>query len=122
MNQHVASLQLLGETSLTAGQMDLLNTIRCSGETLLILITDILDFSRIEANKMVLSSFQTHTHIRLGHFCPRRAIFAHSLLEFWAKLSRASSNSNTQCKSGRIVSTAMSPVAGSALESDNCMQ
>lgn len=55
LNTHMRSVQLLAEENLTATQRDLVNTIRCSGETLLILITDILDFSRIEANKMVLS-------------------------------------------------------------------
>ena len=48
------------ETILTPAQWDLMNTIRCSGETLLTLITDILDFSRIEADKMVLSPSEFH--------------------------------------------------------------
>lgn len=48
------------ETVLTPAQWDLMNTIRCSGETLLTLITDILDFSRIEADKMVLSPSEFH--------------------------------------------------------------
>ena len=48
------------ETVLSSAQWDLMNTIRCSGETLLTLITDILDFSRIEADKMVLSPSEFH--------------------------------------------------------------
>lgn len=55
LNGMIAVGQLLADTSLTPAQWDLVNTIMCSGETLLTLITDILDFSRIEANKMVLS-------------------------------------------------------------------
>lgn len=48
-------VQLLAEENLTPSQRDLVSTIRHSGETLLILISDILDFSRIEANKLVLA-------------------------------------------------------------------
>ena len=54
LNGILAVGQMLSETQLTDEQRDLVNTIRLSGETLLSLICDILDFSRIEAQKLLL--------------------------------------------------------------------
>ena len=54
LNGIIAVGQLLEDTSLNRIQRDYLSTIRASGETLQALIADILDFSRVEADKMVL--------------------------------------------------------------------
>ena len=54
LNGLIAVGQLLEETSLNRMQRDYVSTIRSSGETLQALIADILDFSRVEADKLVL--------------------------------------------------------------------
>jgi CheY-like chemotaxis protein/nitrogen-specific signal transduction histidine kinase/HPt (histidine-containing phosphotransfer) domain-containing protein len=54
MNGVIAMASLLLNTPLTAEQHDIVNTIRSSGETLLGLINDILDLSKIEAGKLEL--------------------------------------------------------------------
>jgi len=54
MNGVLGMATLLGDTHLDRKQLDILDTIRNSGDALLTIINDILDFSKIEANRMEL--------------------------------------------------------------------
>ena len=54
MNGVVAMADLLRETALTDEQATYADTIRNSGEALLVIINDILDYSKIDARKLVL--------------------------------------------------------------------
>ena len=52
MNGVVAMAEMLGETRLDAEQKAFAETIRSSGEALLVIINDVLDYSKIEADKI----------------------------------------------------------------------
>jgi len=54
MNGVVGMAELLAETSLTEEQRLYVNTVKKSGEALLVIINDVLDYSKIEAEKLVL--------------------------------------------------------------------
>lgn len=54
MNGVVGMAELLSDTRLTEEQQLYVNTIRNSGEALLVIINDVLDYSKIEAEKLVL--------------------------------------------------------------------
>lgn len=54
MNGVLGMAQLLSSTNLTEEQQDLVQTIRDSGDALLVIINDILDFSKIESGKLQL--------------------------------------------------------------------
>lgn len=54
MNGVVGMAELLAETELTEEQRLYAHTIRVSGEALLVIINDVLDYSKIEADKLVL--------------------------------------------------------------------
>ena len=55
MNGMLGISEMLGETTLTSAQTDLLKTIQNSGKSLLEIINGILDYSKIEAGKMDIS-------------------------------------------------------------------
>ncbi|MBT8153266.1 response regulator [Epibacterium ulvae] len=54
MNGVVGMAELLNDTNLTSEQSLYANTIKNSGEALLVIINDVLDYSKIEADKLVL--------------------------------------------------------------------
>ncbi len=54
MNGVVGMAELLQDTELTEEQLLYANTIKNSGEALLVIINDVLDYSKIEAEKLVL--------------------------------------------------------------------
>ncbi|MWB76522.1 response regulator [Pseudooceanicola sp. 216_PA32_1] len=54
MNGVVGMAELLGDTALSEEQKLYVDTIRQSGEALLVIINDVLDYSKIEAEKLVL--------------------------------------------------------------------
>ena len=61
----LGTMELLGETLLTAEQQTLLSTARTCGEQLSVVINDILDFTRIQENKVVLEDNVFSLHLLL---------------------------------------------------------
>ncbi len=60
MNGFLGMIQLMERSELTAEQRELMEIAKTSAKTLLILINDILDYSRIEAGKMSLDKIAFH--------------------------------------------------------------
>ena len=77
MNGIIGMTDLALSTSLTDEQYDYLSTARSSAEDLLVIINDILDYSKIEAGKIDLASEQFNFREVFGDSMKSLAISAH---------------------------------------------
>ena len=66
MNAIIGMTDLLLETQLDTGQRDYAQTVRNSSEALLAILNDILDFSRIEAGRLVIEDIEFSLHKTVG--------------------------------------------------------
>ncbi|PZU99842.1 MAG: ATPase [Pseudanabaena sp.] len=78
MNAVLGMTGLLADTDLSLLQRDFVDTIRVSGENLLTLINEILDFSKLEANEMELEEINFNLNTSVNEVIDLLAIMAQS--------------------------------------------
>jgi PAS domain S-box-containing protein len=76
MNAVLGMTYLLGHTTLTAEQKKYLEMIRSSGQSLLGIMNDVLDFSKVEAGKMALAHSRFHLNDVLGAVATIMSVYA----------------------------------------------
>ena len=77
MNGIIGMTELALSTELTAEQREFLMLVRSSADSLLVVINDILDYSKIEAGKIALDSVQFNMWSLLGDLMKTSALAAH---------------------------------------------